>query len=100
MKKYILILTVIIFSNCDPDTYIGYDHSAQELNETTQISGYVTSFFTGDPVYDTRLRFGTQETLTNVDGFYSIKYVLSDDEARNKPTPFTIIKPNLIMHCV
>lgn len=94
MKKYILVLNFIFFLSCALDEYTGYNYTTQQLSETTQISGHVTSFFTGYPVYDARLQFGTQETLTDFDGFYSLNYLLSDDENRNKPSPLTIIKPN------
>jgi hypothetical protein len=65
--KYFLpsIILFTLFSGCDLKKYTGYDYTAQELSETTQISGYITNFYTGDSVYDARLRFSTQETLTN-----------------------------------
>lgn len=94
--KYFLpsIILFTLFNGCDLQKYTGYDHTAQELVETTQIYGYITNFYTGDSVYDARLRFGTQETLSDFNGSYALNYVMNDDEERNKPTPILISKEN------
>ena len=98
MNKYFLNMLILlafcvtIIGGCNLDNYTGYDYSAQDVSTHTKISGYVTNFFNGYKVENALIRFGDQETLSDHNGFYTINYVMSDDEARNKPTIIEVIK--------
>lgn len=99
MKHFLLALSLLgLFSGCDWDKYFGYQNEAQALANHTEISGTVQNLFTGQPVKNALVRFGTQETLTDTGGFYNFNYILSDDEQRNKPTPFAVEKHNYYSH--
>ncbi|MEJ2545602.1 MAG: hypothetical protein P8Y99_16180, partial [Calditrichaceae bacterium] len=94
MKILFLIILIFAVSYCDYDKYIGYDHTAQDLLTTALIEGTVTHFYTGEPVFNASIRIGNQETLSNINGYYSINYILTDNENRNKPVPIHISAPD------
>ena len=89
---YLLIL--LFYLSCDTDRFLGYDIDAQDLLETTIISGEVINFYDGMPVYKAIVKIGILETLTDYNGNFQITYILSDDENRNKPIPISIAKEN------
>ena len=89
-RRILLLLAAGILFSCDIDRYIGHDLDAQNLLETTTVTGTVTNFFTSDSVYGAEIRLGNAETVTDINGKYSIKYVLTQDELRNKPLEISI----------
>lgn len=93
-RLQLLILILILIPACDWDKYFGYDHTAQELIKSTRISGKITNFYTEEPVFYARIRFGAQDALTDVFGQYYIDYLLSGDEERNKEVEFEIKAEN------
>jgi len=93
MKKLCIFLILILYG-CDFDKYLGYDNKAQELLNTAAVSGSITNFYTDDPVSNALVKVGQQETLTNSNGLYSLNYVLTDDEERNKPVHIHISAHN------
>jgi len=94
-KRFIpfIFLSFFIIS-CDLDIYTGYEYSAQELTNTSSITGQITHFYNSDSVQNALVRFGNQETLTDRKGNYYINYLLSEDELRNKPTSIYVYKEN------
>jgi len=92
-KQLILILPLLIITSfsCDFDRYVGYDLEAQELLETTLINGRVTNLYDDNkPVYNAKVKVGFLEALTNINGYYQVNYVFTDDEARNKPIKISV----------
>lgn len=93
MKKQFglfLFISIIFTISCDFDRYIGYDLDAQELLETTMITGRITNLYDDRPVYSAKIKLGLLETLTDINGNYRINYVYSSDEARNKPIQVSV----------
>lgn len=93
MKKhlsYMLYFLIIFTISCDFDRYVGYDLDAQELLETTRVSGTVRNFYTLLPVPNARIRVGLLETISDINGRYNINYILTDDENRNKPVELNV----------
>lgn len=89
-----LCLFLWFIPSCDYDRFIGYDIEAQDLLETTRISGKVTNYYTDQPVFSARLKIGSLEALTNLNGQYQITYVFTADEARNKPIAVSVEATN------
>ena len=99
MKSQIALLFMfLLFNSCDLDTYTGYNFTAEDVSETTLISGFVTNTYTDQPVDDAFVRFGTQETISDETGFFQINYLMSDDEVRNKPTLVDVEKVDFYSH--
>ena len=94
MKNIYIIISFLILYNCDYDKYIGYDTNAEELLTTSPVQGQIIHFYTGDPVTNALVKVGMQETLTNINGFYNLNYVLSGDEERNKPIQIQVTAHN------
>ncbi len=92
LTRAITILVVIFFFSCDTDIYFGYQNRLEESSNTTEISGRVMDFYNRKPVSLARIGIGSQETYSNDSGFYSLRYVLNENELRNKPTPVLVSK--------
>jgi len=89
-----IILFSLVSISCDSDVYFGYKFTTEELSVTTLISGYVTNYYTDQPVDNVLVRFGIQETFSDVNGYYQLDYLLSEDELRNKMTEISFEKEN------
>lgn len=94
MKIKYFSISVLILCSCDFDKYVGYDADAQKLLTTSPVQGKITHYYTNDPVSSAFIKVGLQETLTDINGDYSINYVLTDDEERNKPAHIHITAHN------
>ncbi|MEJ2545450.1 MAG: hypothetical protein P8Y99_15415, partial [Calditrichaceae bacterium] len=90
----IYFLILLIYLSCDTDRYLGFDTEAQELANTAMITGQITNYYDGMPVYQANIKIGNIETRTDHQGNYKIPYILSDDENRNKPVSISISKDN------
>ena len=83
--KILIIFAIFSLYNCDSDKYFGYNMNAQELLKSTIFEGQITHFYTHRPVTNAIIKMGTQETATDTNGFYHHKYIINEDELRNKP---------------
>jgi len=94
IKLYLVFLVTFLFylTGCDVDRYTGYRFDTTDLAQTTEISGTVRNYYSEEIVFNAKLRFGTQETLTDAKGHFTLQYLLSVDEQRNKPTDVEIFK--------
>ena len=83
--KILIIFAIFSLYNCDSDKYFGYENTGQDLLNSTIFKGRITHFYTSRPVTNAIINIGSQETSTDTNGFYMLKYIFSDDELRNKP---------------
>ena len=94
MKKYILLTSIFILLSCDYDRYFSYDTDAEELLKTTPVKGRIMHYYRNEPVSNALVQVGAQETLTDINGFYNIDYILTDNEERNKPVQIQVSAHN------
>jgi hypothetical protein len=84
-KKLLNTLTVILFFfSCDTEKYLGYNYEADQFTKEARIIGKVTNLFTNEPVWRAAVQINDFSTITNVDGEYSLGYILSQDDEFNK----------------
>ncbi len=88
----ILFILVFLFTCCDSDKYLGYNYSAEELDNRVTITGQVRDFFTALPVTNATVNFGGVVTSTLADGSYQLVYLLQADEGFGRAVPVTITR--------
>lgn len=92
--RYIAILSsffiyAFLLTRCDSDKYLGYNYSAEKLDNRVTVAGQVQDFFTGLPVANATVNFGGILTFTLADGSYRLEYPLQADESFGRAVPVT-----------
>jgi len=83
----IFFISAFLFTCCDSDKYLGYNYSAEKLDNRVIVAGQVRDFFTGQPVANTTVNFGGVITSTLADGSYQLVYLLQADEGFGRAVP-------------
>lgn len=84
-----LFFSAFIFTRCESDKYLGYNYSAEKLDNRVTVTGQVQDFFTGLPVANATVNFGGVITSTLADGSYRLIYPLQADESFGRAVPAT-----------
>jgi len=90
----IIISLLILILACDIERYYGYETKGQDLIESTRITGKLINRFTEGPVYAAKVNIDGLETLSNINGFFNLVYILTEDVQRNKPVNIQIDATN------
>ncbi len=85
-------LAGVLLVCCDSDKYLGYNYSAEELDNRVTVTGQVRDFFTGLPVANATVNFGGVVTSTLGDGSYRLVYILQADESFGRAVTVTFTR--------
>lgn len=94
MRLAALILPIFLLFACKMEEFTGFKVETLNQNESLRLSGQVFSYYTSDSVMAALVQIGNRQTITDVNGKFTLAYVLSESEKRNKPTPVTITAEN------
>lgn len=89
-----LLFSLLLFFSCKMEKFTGYDTSGQTLLESVRITGQVFNRYIGSPVADATVNVAGLETLTDFNGNFSIRYLLTEDDYRNKPVKVLVSAEN------
>ena len=94
MRVIVLIWLVFLMTACKVEEFTGFKIETISQNESLRLSGHVISYYTSDSVMAAFVTIGSRQAITDDQGEFSIFYVLSESEKRNKPTPVDIFAEN------
>lgn len=91
-----LLMIIFLLLSCDTEKYFSYNYDAREFSEIASFSGTVTNVFTGAKVPGAIIRIEDQNTVTDMQGFYRLDYVLSADAKLSKQIDIEVVAFNYL----
>ena len=83
--------------HCDTDKFTGFNYKADQIENTTTITGKITNLFTGAPVARALIEIQGRNATTSSQGEYQFTYVLGDDDLFLRAASIRISAQNYIM---
>ena len=83
-------LTMVVFTNCDTNKFLGYDYKAEQVNQAVPISGKITNAFTGAPVRDALVLVENVADSTDQLGEFQLQALLGEDERSGRPVSVAV----------
>ncbi len=94
IRLMVFILSVFLITACKVEEFTGFKVETISQSESLRITGQVISYYTSDSVMAAFVTIGSRQTITDEKGEFTLSYVLSESEKRNKPTPVHIVAEN------
>jgi hypothetical protein len=89
---------LFVLLSCDSDRYLGYNFSTETLTKSMLVTGRVTDTFTGNAVAGAIITVEDQQSATNQQGFFELRYIFNADADQGRPVPISIRAENYLAY--